>query len=472
MINQIKKYVEKYHMLNAGDAVVIGVSGGADSVCLLFLLHEIAKSIPLKLMVVHVNHGIREDASEDADYVRGLCAKMKLPFYLVEEDVKTLAKTKRLSEEEAGRNLRYQSFEKVLSEQVPQLLAQKKAKIAVAHNQNDRVETMLFNLFRGSGLKGIGGIRPVRGNVIRPLLNTSRQEIENYLNKHQIPFRTDSTNAEDDYTRNKIRNHVLPYVEFEIMPKAMDRMAATGDILLEAQNFMEEETKKRFDICVIKIDKESITVSIPLFTAQHPYMKQQILIAGIERLIFTRKDIAAVHIYDIISLCNKEGNKSIDLPYGLVAKRSYDQLIIEKKKKQQKTPLVFEITPPQSLTIPELGSIDFTVHSYEKSENIPQNQYTKWFDYDKIKKSLFLRKRETGDYLTINEALSTKSLKDYMISEKIPKDQRDDVWVLADDHRILWVIGYRISQEYKINENTKRILQVQLRGGHSSWQNM
>ena len=210
MIEKVRKYIKQYDMLMPGDTVVAGVSGGADSLCLLFMLKEFAKEMPLQLAVVHVNHGIREEATEDAAYVKQICEELDVPFFLKEADVEGIAKSQGISTEEAGRNVRYEAFSEVLGEHFTA------GKIAVAHNANDRAETMLFHLFRGTGLTGLSGIKPVRGQIIRPLLCLSREEIEQYLVKKEIAFCIDRTNNEDTYTRNKIRHHILPFAEENI----------------------------------------------------------------------------------------------------------------------------------------------------------------------------------------------------------------------------------------------------------------
>ena len=196
MIEKVRKYIKQYHMLMPGDTVVAGVSGGADSLCLLFMLKELEEELDLRLAVVHVNHGIREEAVEDAAYVKQICEKLEVPFFLKEVDVEGIAKSQGISTEEAGRNVRYAAFEEVLTQLTgreqfrgeQQFTGETQGKIAVAHNAGDRAETMLFHLFRGTGLTGLSGIKPVRGQIIRPLLCLDRQEIEQYLEKKEIAF--------------------------------------------------------------------------------------------------------------------------------------------------------------------------------------------------------------------------------------------------------------------------------------------
>ena len=233
---KVFSYVEKYHMITSGDNIVAGVSGGADSVCLLLLLLEYGKKVPISLRVVHVDHGLRADAGEDARYVEDLCRQFHIPFCLTREDVREIAARERCSQEDAGRRLRYRAFYQAADDMGG-------ARIAVAHNMGDNAETMLFHLFRGSGLKGLCGIAPVRDAVIHPVLCLERQEIEAYLRQRGISWRTDSTNGEDHYRRNRIRHHILPYAESQVVQGAAAHMCCTAEILSEAEDYLEQQTK-------------------------------------------------------------------------------------------------------------------------------------------------------------------------------------------------------------------------------------
>ena len=219
-------YIREHHMLQAGDRVVAGVSGGADSVCLLFLLLEWQKEVPTDIAVVHVDHGIRAEAGEDARYVEQLCEERGIPFFLTRAEVRNRARMEKISEEEAGRRTRYEAFEKAAKEWGA-------TKIAVAHNSNDRSETQLFHLFRGSGIRGLASIMPVRDRIIRPLLCLERWEIEKFLQQRGIVYCKDATNEEDDYTRNRIRHHILPYAEQNIVKGCVAHMNQTAELLAE-----------------------------------------------------------------------------------------------------------------------------------------------------------------------------------------------------------------------------------------------
>ena len=453
MIKAVEQYLEKYNMISKDDTVVAGVSGGADSVCMLLLLHEYQKKIEFKLVVVHVNHLIRANAGEDAEYVHQLCDKLGIPFYLYEKDVCALAEEQGISTEEAGRYVRYQVFEDTLSKYT------QNGKIAVAHNQNDQAETMLFHLFRGTGLTGLSGILPVRDNIIRPLLCLERKQIEKYLVEQNVSWCIDATNDEDTYTRNKIRNQILPYVENEIVRNAVSHIAATADEMAQIRTYFEQQTKAIVQE-IVEFSQEEAIINVEAFNLQPDILQRQILLYCMEKLTKGRKDIASTHILAIQDLFAKSGCKEVHLPYHLEAVKHYETLRIRIRKTEELIPFSNEVKIPGHLLLPNGKTAYFSMFEHQKDENIPEKTYTKWFDYDKILHCLVLRKRLTGDYLTINKNLSQKKLKDYFIQEKIPKDERDNIIVLADNSHILWVLGYRISEYYKITKETKRILQV------------
>ena len=446
---KVISYMESNDMIEPGERIVLGVSGGADSVCLFFLLLEYRKKHSFALHVVHVNHCIRPDASADAGYVEELCKENNIPFLLVQEDVRALAKQERCSQEDAGRRLRYRAF----SEQAAALGG---AKIAVAHNAEDRAETMLLHLFRGSGLRGLCGIEPVRGEIIRPILCLQREEIEAYLTERDIIWHTDSTNLEDTYTRNRVRHHILPYAEKEVSANCVKHMCQTADLLSETEQYMRNVTVKAMEKCV---KEEGIEVAA--FLELPMVLRKRVLLEIMEQMSPTGKDISLVHVEDVLRLFDENGNKTICLPFGIRFRRQY-QFVIPEQTEQSP-----EGEEDSKDSLPEF---EFQVFSYDSARKIPENQYTKWFDYDKIDVYAVgelpkLRYRETGDYLTLSDGkggMIHKSLKAYMVTEKIPAMKRDCVPVLAKGKHVLWLVGYRISEYYKIGKDTKRVLEVKM----------
>ena len=477
--DKVFSYIEKQGMIFPGHKIVAGVSGGADSVCLLFVLLEYAKKTPIQLAAVHVNHGLREDAGEDAEFVRGLCQREGIPFYLKEVNVAELASREKLSLEEAGRLLRYRAFREAAQDFSAD-------RIAVAHNGNDRAETMLFHLFRGSGIRGLCGIPPRREEIIRPLLCLERSEIESYLAQRGMSYHTDSTNLEDCYTRNRIRHHLIPIAEQEVSTKAVAHMLRTADMLTELEDYLELQTRRARENCVT--ESEALAVDVEKFLQLHIALRKRLVLALLRELAPGGRDISAVHLEDVLSLFEKTGNPQIDLPFGIRAVRRYDAVFLERGGKSdvraavpicqepdlpagllyQKLVLpVGETQLPLHLDLGICGLAEISVFYAKKEQKVFRNEYTKWLDCDKIIESPVFRFRQTGDFLSLADGkggIIHKSLKDYMVTEKIPRESRSQVPVLAEGKHVLWLVGYRISEYYKVTENTKRILQVKLLG--------
>lgn len=458
-------FLEQHHMIDPHDHIVMGVSGGADSVCLFLVLLEYAKRTPLRLSVVHVDHNLRPDALEDAKYVEELCREHDIPFYLTEADVKGYASGEKCSEEDAGRRIRYEAFRKTAEESGAN-------KIAVAHNCNDRAETMLFHLFRGSGLKGLCGILPVRQEIIRPLLCLERDEIENYLTERQIVWRTDSTNRSDEYARNRIRHNLLPYVERELVQGCVGHMAQTADILMETEHYIQQQTQAAKAECV-KRKEMGFEISVKLFEKHHPAIQKRLLQLLTEELSPTGKDILSVHIRGLMTLFDTVGNRSVDLPMGICGVRSYEYVRLERRQECERDSIYFSVSKKDldhkgnlSFELGKQGILELSVFLKPQCEEVPTNQCTKWFSYDKIEESLSIRGRESGDFLSIADGkggIAHKSVKDYMIAQKIPRDDRDNILLLAEGRHVIWIIGGRISEYYKVDGNTERILQVRLK---------
>lgn len=476
---RVMAYCRTYQLFTPGDGVVLGVSGGADSVCLLFALHELQQELGIQLYVVHVNHGIRPDAPGDAAYVEKLCRELEIPFSLVEADVKAYAGEQGCSTEEAGRQVRYNAFTMELQRRQAQ-------KIAVAHHAGDRAETMLFHLFRGTGLKGLGSIRPRRGQIVRPLLGMERRDIEAYLEQRRISYCQDSTNETDDYTRNRIRHHILPYAEQEICSGATVHLCHAADIFAEVEDYMEEQIRLARELCVVQSGSTE-EICCNDFCKQHPAIQKGLILELLKEISPMHRDMGMRQVEQVLELCMQPGNREICLPQGIRASRSYDRVRFERQDGMDRCrELCRQIQVPQhpgesvscqveggSLVLRYLTEetaaalLDsagvFQSGTDKKSVNLPENQYTKWLDYDKIEKLLEWRTRRTGDYLEVRtpSGRGHKTIKSLFIDEKLPCRERDCIPMLAQGNHILWIAGGRISESCKISSSTVRILQVQ-----------
>ena len=473
MIDKVLQYVEEHHMIEKGDCIVAGVSGGADSVCLLLMLLEFRRRIAFGLRVVHINHLIRTDAAKDAEYVRGICSAEQIPFMLVEEDVCALAQQRHISTEEAGRIVRYNAFARELGE--------KKGKIAVAHNKNDCCETFLFHLFRGTSLKGLTGIQPMRDKIIRPLLCLSRSEIEAFLRERNMPYCIDSTNLEDNYSRNIIRHHILDTAEKKINTAAADHIYDACGRINDAYELIADLTKQGVAACV-KVDKETFHIDKEQFVQLHRTIQGYVIFEMLTQASGSSKDLEAIHVRQVQALMDSQCGRTVMLPYQLRAERTYTGVCLYKNSVNcvaQKTEQAIGF-PEIVLSVEEQNALlagkelVFLVGAHQKMrvkiihvekngidfENIPQNKYTKWFDYGKIKNSIVIRTRRPGDYLTVNSMNQHKTLKSYFFDHKVPQKERDQICLLADDRHIIWIVGERISNYYKVSEHTKTILCV------------
>ena len=473
MLRKVTEFVEKYNMIEEGDLVAAGVSGGADSLCLLFMLLELQKKISFDLVVVHVNHMIREEAGSEAEFVKNICEKENIPFYLQEAAIKDLAKKEKISEEEAGRKVRYQAFNEALK--IYGKEKHGKEKIAVAHHQGDSAETLLFHLFRGTGVWGMAGILPVNNKIIRPLLCCSRQEIEEYLRGQEKKWCIDITNEEDLYTRNKIRHHILPYAEEQINEKATEHLAQAALQMAELRNYLEIETKKVIN--EVKIERKGEWgISIDKLMNYPAFMQNQCVLWFLNEKMPGRRDITAEHIQAVCKLFQKDGSKKLDLPGKLEVVKEYGTLWIKQKKEkvsveksktqncmqEEKNFLEISLEKSQKYILKNKDVLEITFINKEDFRGIEEKKYTKYLDYDKINNCLKLRFRQSGDYLVINEQGQKKLLKEYFIHEKIPAGFRDEIPLVAEENHILWIIGYRISAYYKVTDKTKKIIQMKL----------
>ncbi len=479
---RVRRQIEEYGMIQAGDVVVVGLSGGADSVCLLFVLKKLSRELLFSLAALHVHHGIRgQEADEDAAFCAGLCAGWKIPFETARVDVPLLAASKKMSLEEAGRQERYRQLERYRQ----RLGAQR---IAVAHHQDDQAETVLWNLLRGTGLKGLSGMKSVNGAVIRPLLRISRAEILRYMEEQGLSWREDATNAEDHYTRNRIRHHMLEYAVRKLNRQAVKHICQTADMASEAEAYLREQA----DRWLVQYSETGKQETLPIFLRadilkNEPRILQRYIIKEALGRCKGRKDLELCHVDAVLSLLEERPGRSasawVDLGGGYVSRKEYETLILEKKafsgqkagRDTGRCPAEKEICladlseEPLWFCIGE-EKLELRMIPYDKTQKIPTNQYTKWLDYDKIKKSLVFRFRRSGDYFLLPDG-RRKTVKAYMIDEKIPSEERDHILVAARGSHVLWIAGRRLCAGVKITEHTKQILQIKRYGGKEDGEN-
>ncbi len=439
-MKKVCEYIKLNNLLEKKDNIILGVSGGADSVCLLYIMKELKSEYDLDITAVHINHMIRETAGRDEDFTRNLCEKLGIKFISHKTDCPAISERDGISLEEAGRNERYRLFNETGEKEY----GKDKYKIAVAHHMDDLAETLIFNMARGTGINGLASVKCKSGNVIRPLLCVTRAEIEEFLLGAGAEYVNDETNFSDDYTRNKIRHKIIPTMN-EITEKAVNHMASCAGQLGEIEDYLREQTESIW-VKYVRESENEVLISDSVLN-EHPALVKRVIHRALTEVAGRARDISAIQIEAVLNLFELQTGRKRDLIYNMEALRVYEGVKIVTKK---------EVSEEDKENI--LGRLHFEIKDRDFSQNIPTDLYTKWFDYDKIKYSLNVRFRHEGDYLTVNDQNAKKLLSDYMTNEKIPSDKRDEIPLLADNDHILWVVGYRISNYYKVTDETKKIV--------------
>lgn len=303
--NKILETIKKYNLITSGDTILVAVSGGPDSMCLLDNLLKLKNVLEVKeIVVAHLNHMIRQEAKEETEYVEEYCNKNNIRCFVKYEDIIKEAKEQKIGTEEAGRKARYDFFEQIASKTNAD-------KIAIAHNKNDNVETVFMHMLRGSGISGLTGIKPYReGKYIRPLIKCSRDEIEEYCAKEKLNPKYDKTNNDNTYTRNRIRNELIPYIKKEFNPNIIETIDRLSELILDEENYMQEITVENYNLILENENKDEIVFNLKKFNLLKDIIKSRIILYTVKRLFGTSKGIEKIHIDDIIKLCgNNIGNK-------------------------------------------------------------------------------------------------------------------------------------------------------------------
>lgn len=446
MLELICETIQKHKMLTVGEDIIVALSGGADSVALLKAMTELSKELRIgNISAVHVNHQLRgEESQRDEGFVRDLCASLSVPLWVFHTDVKSFSKTHKMGIEEAARKVRYEFLEKARSEV-------KQAKIAAGHNADDNAETIIMNLCRGTGLKGLGGIPPVNGAIIRPLLEVSRMEIEEYLRINSLPHITDSSNNSSDYTRNRVRHTIMPTLECEVNPATKKAISRTSELLRQDEAFLEKTAKEAFFDCREEIANhthQALTLNISKITNLHPAIAQRVIRLAIAhvrnygtRAFSPLTDITSTHIALALELTNAQTGNEIHLP-GVIVGKGYGYLAFYTQPqalRESKTGFCYALNENFPVHIPE---IEKTVRlSFSSQTSMPH--CTKVFSCDKITTALHFRTRLPGDKISLKNAagkIFTKKMKDYFTDEKIPRACRSEIPLLAHGNDILWIL--------------------------------
>ena len=470
-IEKLKGTIHRFDLLKKGDRVLVALSGGPDSVALLYALLAIQPEFGLRLYVAHLNHKLRgAESDEDEKFAKELAVRLKLKCFSKRIDVKREAKRKKVSIEEGAREIRYRYLQK-LADQI------KADKIAVGHQADDQAETFLMRLLRGAGGAGLSGIPAKRGKIIRPLIQIRRGEIEKFLKANKIPYRLDSSNYLTDYFRNKIRLTLLPKIKEDFNPKIVESLNRTADIISLQQEYIEKRCE-RILVDIGKKRRSKIILDLKEFTSYDICLQREVIrlcvrelkgdlnqlvrrIPRLRRGSFESVDRAINLIHSYGSCGQKKSGKKVKLVNKIWMEVSGKEFVFYKEEKKEYN---YPLTLPGEVNLKDWGIKIKGEILKSKSEHqnlFHGNQNIAFLDWEKLKKPFCLRSRRRGDKFKPLGMKGTKSLADFLIDTKVPRHLRDEVAIFTSKGKIAWVVGYRISDEFKVTDKTKKVLKVE-----------
>lgn len=444
LIKTMRNTIATHNMFKDGDRVVVGVSGGADSVALLRALRAVQSDFNLTVVVCHINHKIRPGSAErDQEFVRALCDELNIEFHTKDVEVETLAAELGLSTEEAGRRVRYEFFNEIAGEN---------GKIATAHNRNDNAETVMMRFMRGTGLHGLTGIPYKRDNIVRPILDVARSEIEDYLSSIGQDHITDESNLEAIYTRNKIRLNLIPEIEKEFNPNFINTLTNNIKNYAEEDDFIKKSTDEIIDK-YFRSDADNVRVSCDMIKNVHIAIAKRSVISEVKRVFGI--DLSSQSVQAIIESFDKCHGYKMNITKDIVVKVENRFVIVynttndTKVEKDERE--IFVATQDDDLM--DLGWVKVKMSNvYE--ENVENNAHVYYMPANKLNTNTLIRTRRDGDIVAVAPGMS-KKLKKFFIDRKTPARYRDKYWLLIQDNKVVWIpglFGGRLKDEERSGE--------------------
>lgn len=452
ILERVKEYILSNNLIRRDERILVAFSGGADSLALLLMLHELKASLPMELGACHVNHMLRgEDALADEAFCRETAERLSIPFYSVTKDVKTYAKEKGLSFEAAGREVRYAFFKDIM-------VNHNYEKCATAHHLDDQVETILLNLMRGSGLNGLTGMSPLREEFIKPILFLKKEELYAYLEKRQTMPREDDSNRDNVYQRNKVRNELIPYIREnfnEDFPETVWRMS---ELLKDDHDYIQIEMEKVKRLYVKQVENKRIVIEKEAFLT-HKALLTRMLFDAISTVKGDLSDIEEVHIRDMMALQKKETGKRVDIKDDVIARNDYGNLIIERKKADSERE---ERMLHEELKIPGTYLVDGkTIRlRYVERDEMVKDKKLRFFNGDLMEETVIVRNRQEGDRMRPFGMNGYRKLKNILIDKKISREDRDRLLIFQNRNDVFYIGSMIISDDYKVKDNTEKILEI------------
>lgn len=471
LLNAAKRTIETYRMLAPGDSVLVGVSGGPDSVALLYILNELTEPYSLKLGVAHLNHALRQkESDDDAAFVAALSEKLALPCYIQKYSVSDYQRRHRLSTEDAARKLRYAFYTDVARKH-------RYNKIALGHQLDDNVELVLMFLFRGSGPLGISGIPPVRNeNIIRPLIETSRLQVLNFLAANGLEYVCDSSNRDSRFMRNKLRNELIPLLKKNYNPLIVKSINRASIILRSENEWMEAVLKPIFEKVVLDTADNAIILSVPKLNSVHIAAVRRVIRRAITAIKGDLRRISFKHIDAIVNMAQSGPcHGRLNLPDRICIKRESERLLFSKsglrdrtrgvkspQKRHEPDDYKYDVHKPGMLFVRE-SAIQLEFSEIKLKELAPSSlsgHSVAFFDMDKLYFPLTVRNFRPGDRFTPLGMTGTQKVKKFFIDHKVPREERARCPILLSRGDIIWIVNHRIADSVKITPSTQRVLKV------------
>ena len=460
MFEQVRRTIEQSRLLEKGDRVIVGVSAGVDSMVLLHLLNAFRQEFDLFLIVAHIHHGLRPVESErEAELVQKESVRFGLPFEYGQFNVKEFRESEGFSMQDAARRIRFQFFHNLLKKYGG-------GKIALGHNADDQVETVLLRLLRGSGLKGLKGMLPIREKrVIRPLLEVWKEEIEGFARENSISYLTDSSNLKGDYLRNRLRLKLIPLIEQDYQPGFRRTIIKTSTLLREENDFMEKEAGEAYQKIAYEEGGE-ITFKFSAYQSLHKAIQWRVIQKVLERMEDGLKiDEGEWSDVNLIyrRLQQAPASLLLELSHGLCLEKRYDRVLLRKERLRTIPPFEVELNVPGRTYIREIErEVVVEEREWDSSKSIDESQNVAFLDYERLHLPLRMRNFRPGDRFQPLGAKGTQKLKDFFIDHKIPKYERPSIPLLISGEMIAWIVGYRIDERVKITSETKRVLRIEV----------
>lgn len=448
MEDRILKSIENYKLIENGDTIIVGASGGPDSQFMIYMLNSLKSQIDFEIILAHLNHLHRKEARNDENLVRKTAEELNLKFFTRARSMDDYAVKYKISSEDAGRRLRYEFFNDLAKEY-------KNPKIAVAHNKDDQAETVLMRIIRGTGLDGLRAMDYKTGNIIRPILNIKKSEIMDFLDSKNISYAIDHTNFENDYTRNKVRLDIIPQLE-QINPKAIDQIYSLSELARDDLSILDRVIDEKFND-IAKANQDKILFDKDKFDRTDRAILRRIIRKAIEVLNGEIKDISRDNIDEFLTIRDLDTGKKI-IKDKLILRKNYDSYVLELDKTKESFDQECELGDTDSLSFYGLN-IKTSIINTNKYEKSKTNAY---FDYDKLAFPLKVRTRRNGDRFVPLGHTSEKKLKDFFIDQKIDREKRDKIPLILSGDKIIWLTSLRMSDEFKVTESTKRILKIEV----------